>query len=351
MDEWEKCLVTPDKSIRQAMEDMGRSRQQIILVVDAERRLLGSVTEGDFRRGILKGVTLDQPVSALMKADPVTTTPGSDVHDRIALMRRHSIRHIPVVDGAGRVVGLVRPEGIIEAEHPERDNWTVLMAGGQGRRLRPLTESTPKPLLEVGGRPIMETVIGHLIDHGFRRFYVAVNYKAEKVKECLGDGSRFGAEIRYIEETTPLGTAGALGLIRERPESPLLVVNADVLTKHNFSSFLSHHREMKGDATMCVRGYDVQIPFGVVRVNEFDVVDIVEKPIEQFMVNAGIYVIEPGVLDRIPKNVAIDMPDVLCGIVRDGGKVVAYPIQEYWVDIGRLEDFNRAIREFDENFD
>lgn len=350
MDEWEKCLVVPDRTIRQAMEQLGKSRQQAILVVDGDRRLLGTVTEGDFRRAVLAGISIDQPIVSIMNGHPITTTPGTDLRARIAVMRRHSIRHLPVVDGQGRVVGLVRPEAIIKSNAPKHDNWVVIMAGGQGQRLRPLTADTPKPLLPVGGRPLLETIVRGLSDHGLTRIYMSINYRGEQIKTHFGDGERFGVEIRYIEEQRSMGTAGALGLIQETHGDPLLVVNGDVLTKINYGSLLAYHEEHEADAAIGLREFETQIPFGVVTSDGDRVLDIVEKPIQRVMVNAGIYVIEPKVVARVPKDDPIDMTDVLRDLVAAGGKVVGYAIHDYWLDVGRIEDLDRAAAEFGVHF-
>lgn len=339
-------LIDPASSIRDAMVRIGRSRYHILLVVDAERRLLGTVTDGDIRRSILQAVSLEAPVTEIMNRSPHSVPQGTAWAVARRLMRDKGIFSLPQLDGAGRVVGMIGAEDFGQPDADAKPHWVVLMAGGLGSRLRPLTDDTPKPLLPVGGRPILETILHQLLSHGFSHFYISVNYKAEAVKAHFGDGSRLGAEIRYLEEDSALGTAGPLALIDERPDMPLLVMNGDLLTKLNFSALFQYHREHAARATVCVREFDMQVPYGVVEFDNNRVLGISEKPVHRFMVNAGIYVLDPTVLDRIPRGQRLDMPDLLRSLTGAGEAVFGYPIHEYWIDIGRLEDFHRAANEF-----
>jgi NDP-sugar pyrophosphorylase family protein len=250
------------------------------------------------------------------------------------------IRHMPYVDESGRVVGLA----VLAESGGEglEGHWVVLMAGGLGTRLRPLTDDMPKPMLRVGDKPLLETIIESFRRHGFRNFYLSVNYKADVVTEHFGDGAALGVNIRYLREDTSLGTAGALGLIEDRPQRPLIVMNGDVLTSVDFGSLLDYHREHRAMATMAVREYDVQVPFGVVRVDGHSILGIDEKPVHRFFVNAGIYVIEPDVLDLVERGVRIDMPDLFQKMLDRSLSLSVFPIREYWLDIGRIGDFERA---------
>ena len=225
------------------------------------------------------------------------------------------------------------------------------MAGGLGSRLQPLTEDKPKPLLSVGDKPILETILESFIEQNFRRFYISVNYKADAIKKHFADGGRWNAEIRYLEEETRLGTAGALDLIPERPELPLLVMNGDLLTRVNFRDLLDYHLDQKAQATMCVREYDFQVPFGVVEIEDHHILSIDEKPVHRFFVNAGIYVLEPGLIDLIPKGEYFDMTDLFARAIEKGHETQAFPIHEYWIDVGRIDDLDRANHDHENGLD
>jgi len=345
MEKWNQTLLAANADIRQAMEYLGLSQNHILLVVDENDRLLGTVTDGDIRRSLLDGMALDTPVAKVMNMTPISTTLESSQQERLKLFRTHRILHLPLIDAERRVVGLVGIDELVAAPETQ-ENLVVIMAGGLGTRLRPMTEDTPKPLLPIGGRPILETIIEQLTGHGFTRICLSVNYKSDMVRGHFGDGSKFGAEIQYLEEETRMGTAGPLGLIKEPGDTPILVMNGDLLTKLNFSALLSYHREQQSYATVCVREFDMQIPFGVIEHQNNNVKAIVEKPVHKFLVNAGIYVIESAALAGIPKGQYLDMPDFLHNVIADGQPVVAFPVHEYWLDIGRIEDMSRATSEF-----
>jgi dTDP-glucose pyrophosphorylase len=344
----ESILLPGDGSVRRAIKAIEVSREKIALVVDADRRLLGTVTDGDIRRAILRGVDLDDPVNTVMNAHPTVAHLGQSQAEIIASMRHHRLRHMPVVDENRRVV---RVEVIPNLLNPKsRDNVVVLMAGGRGQRLRPLTEDIPKSLLRVGGKPILEVIVEELIEHGFRRFVIAVNYKREMVESHFGNGSRWGVSIAYLREEQPLGTAGALSLISEVPQNPLVVMNGDILTKVDFDSLLAYHTEHRGVVTTAVREYGVPVPYGVVDVEGERMVGIREKPVLPVLVNAGVYVVEPDALSMIPAGVAFDMPDLFQSLLAAKRMVAVFPIREYWIDIGQMDDFQRANGEFDRVF-
>ncbi|MCL6598714.1 MAG: nucleotidyltransferase family protein [Alicyclobacillus macrosporangiidus] len=348
MNRWEQVLVSPDTVVLDVIGIIDRAGLQIALVVDEERRLLGTVTDGDVRRGLLRGVRLQDPVSSIMNPEPTTARLNDPRETVFAIMKLKRIHHVPVLDAEGRVVHIETLDGLIQSQ--ERENWVVIMAGGLGMRLRPLTDHVPKPLLRVGNKPLLETIIGSFVDHGFRRFYLSVNYKAEMIKNYFGDGSQFGIEIRYLHEERRMGTAGALSLIRDRPNQPLIVMNGDLLTKVNFKQLLDFHNTHRAQATMCVREYTYQIPYGVVQIEEDRLVGIVEKPQQSCFVNAGIYVLEPDVLDLIPRDTLSDMPDLFAKLIQLGCVTAVFPIREYWLDIGLKDDFERANGEYHEVF-
>lgn len=340
--------VSPDMSIIEVVKAIDAGAMQIALVVNQTGHLLGVVTDGDIRRGILKGIALSEPVERVMKQNPVIASPTETPENILALMKQKHTMQIPLVEKDGRVVGIELLENLIRS--PLRDNWVVLMAGGLGSRLRPLTEDCPKPLLKVGNKPILEIILQNFVEHGFRRFYMAVNYKDDMISDYFGDGSRWGVEIRYICEVMRMGTAGALALLEEKPTKPLIVMNADLLTKVNFHQLLDFHHELQADATMCVREYDLEVPFGVVQLENHQILSIDEKPVQRFFVNAGIYILEPKVLKFIPKKANCDMTVLFDKLLQEKYKTVAFPIREYWLDIGRMEDLARANGEVAEVF-
>lgn len=348
MKDWRKTLVQPDTKILRAMEIIDESSLQIALVVDEKHRLLGLVTDGDIRRGLLRGVSLEEPVEKIMKRD--FTTSGMDVPKEAVLniMKQKELRQIPIIDNGGRIIDLKILDDMIEMR--ALDNFVILMAGGRGSRLKPLTLDCPKPLLKVGSKPLMETILENFIEYGFHNFFISVNYKAEMIKDYFADGSRWGVSIEYINEDKQMGTAGALGLLPKIPADPMIVMNADLLTKVNFQHLLDFHQSHKAKATMCIRDYHFQCPYGVIKTDQYHLTQIEEKPTHTFFVNAGIYVLEPEILELVPQNTFVDMTTVFEKTIEHGYETVVFPIREYWMDIGMIDDFERANGEYSEIF-
>ncbi len=346
---WDKVLITPGASIHDAIEAIDRGSLQICLVVDEDRRLLGTVTDGDIRRAILAGMDMGAPAEGIMYRTPHVGREGDAKETLLARMAAEMIRQIPLLDAEGRVVGLAYIEDLLSPPKA-RENWVVLMAGGMGTRLRPLTESAPKPLLTVGDKPLLETILESFVEQNFRRFYMAVHYRADMIRDHFGDGGKWDAEIRYVEEDTRLGTAGALRLIPERPQAPMIIMNGDLLTRVNFQHLLEYHRQHASKATMCVRTYDFRVPFGVVQIEDSRIKEIDEKPLHSFFVNAGIYVLEPEVIDRIPEGQVYDMTTLFEDIIKSEDATAVFPIHEYWLDVGRMDDLDQANKEFPEAF-
>lgn len=334
--------------ILQAIEVIESSRGKIVLVVDKEGRLRGTVTDGDIRRGLLVGVTMDQPVSLVLNRNPKTALVSEERDALLARMQQTRLRHLPLIDEKGRLVGLETLANLLQME--KRENWVLLMAGGEGRRLRPLTSDTPKPMLPVGSKPILETIMDSFVAAGFRKFFFSVNYKAELVENHFGDGLSRGVEIEYLREERALGTAGSLGLLPEPPTAPFFVMNGDILTNVDFGHLLDFHRDHHAAATMCVYEYRLQVPYGVVSINGHSLVAIEEKPTIRQFVNAGIYVLEPQVLDCIDKNAEMTMPQLFESLMAQGQNCNVCPIREYWLDVGQMEDLQRANNEFPEVF-
>ena len=350
MESWRKLLVRPEAPVREAIRAIDAGNVQICLVTDDKGRLLGTITDGDIRRGILKSLSLDVPASSIMSREPLVGRPDNTREELRQLMQRHSVRHVPLVDSQRTLVGVVLFDEVFSESPSTRDNCVVLMAGGMGRRLRPLTEHTPKPLLKVGNKPLLETILESLAEYRLKRFYISINYKADLVKEYFGNGSNWGVSIEYLEEASELGTAGALSLIDPLPSKPVVVINGDVLTRANYGSLLDFHVEQGAKATMCVREYDFQVPFGVVNLQGQRIIGIDEKPVQRFLVNAGMYVLDPEILAGIPKGQRVDMTDLFRRVIDEGHVTAVFPIREYWLDVGRLDDFERANHEFPDHF-
>ncbi|GIO12295.1 alcohol dehydrogenase [Cohnella xylanilytica] len=345
----ETILVSPDSTILEALEIIDRGSVQIALVVNEERRLLGTVTDGDVRRGILRGVKLEASVSSVMNVEPRTGKLDMDRDMILSVMQYLNLKQFPILDEKGRVVRIELMDDLIQKNG--RDNWVVLMAGGLGKRLGELTRDCPKPLLKVGSKPILEVILESFISNGFHRFYISLNYKSEMIRDYFGDGSKWGVTIRYIHEDKQLGTAGALSLIPEIPSQPIVVMNGDLLTKVNFRQLVDFHLDTQAAATMCVREYEFQVPYGVVQIENDRLRGIEEKPLQQFFISGGIYVLGPKILKMIPVDTYYDMPTLFQEILRNGEKTSVFPIREYWIDIGRMEDFERAnIEVYQEGF-
>ncbi|MDO8438144.1 MAG: nucleotidyltransferase family protein [Nitrosomonadaceae bacterium] len=345
MENWKDVIVSPETPLGDAIAKIDASGLQVALVLNADGTLAGVLTDGDIRRAILRGKGLQIPVSETMNRTP-TTVPASAPHDeKLTLMRRMTLHHLPLVNDTGRVVGLETLDELIGAV--ERLNWVVLMAGGLGTRLQPLTNECPKPLLTVGGKPILETILESFVEQGFKRIFLSVNHKAEMIRNYFGAGERWGVQLDYLHETSRLGTAGALSLLPGKPTTPIIVMNGDLLTRTNFGSLLQFHIAQGAAATMAVREYDFQVPYGVVRLNGTRIEAIEEKPVQEFFVNAGIYALSPEALDHLPIKTMFDMPTLFEHLIVAGKITAAYPLREYWLDIGQLEEFERAQREWD----
>lgn len=345
---WREALIKPDTTLQEAIHVIDKAALQIALVIDELEGLAGVVTDGDIRRALIKGLPLDHSVAEVMNAKPKVASVSDSKTKLIAMMEAHSLIHLPVLDAAGKVVRLETLQGLYK--QPQFQNPVFLMAGGFGTRLRPLTDNCPKPLLEIGGKPILETTLESFVRCGFKNFYIAVHYLADRIKDYFGDGQRWGVQISYIEEHEPLGTAGALGLLPSVSDLPMIVMNGDILTQIDFGRLLAYHNEQKGIATLCVRQYEYQIPYGVVSIEAQRVTGIVEKPVHSCFASAGVYVLNPALVKTIGEQQQIDMPELLNRYIDTGELVSMFPIHEYWLDIGKESDFLRAQGEFSKYF-
>jgi dTDP-glucose pyrophosphorylase len=338
-------IVAPDATLLQAMQAIDRGRLGIALVVDSTRRLKGTVTDGDLRRAILRSADLTSPVAAVMNRRFTSVTVEAKTEAVLELMRIRCIRQIPVINPAGELVGL---HELSELSQPAaRPNWAVVMAGGMGQRLRPLTERTPKVMLHVGERPILENIIRLLVAHRFEDIFISINYLGSQITDYFGDGRALNCRITYLNEPAPLGTAGPLSLLPSRPADPLLVLNGDLATDLNLSALMDYHQEAACLATACVSEYVHEVPFGVIRCEDEQVIAVEEKPSYRQLINAGIYVLSPSLLDLVPANREFMMPDLLAEARRNGYPLAAFPIRERWSDIGRPADYDRVREDWD----
>jgi dTDP-glucose pyrophosphorylase len=348
MKSWRKAIVGAQATVGEAIAAIESGSIQVALVLDGAKRLIGVVTDGDIRRGLLRGIPLSGLAIDVMNPRPVSAPADLSREERLHLMRQKSIKQLPLLDGDGQLVGLETFDELLEA--PNYPNPVLIMAGGLGERLGALTRDRPKPMLNVGGRPLLETIVRNVVQQGFRNIFISVNYRAEMIVDHFGDGSAFGAAIQYVHEAERLGTAGALGLLPTPSDLPMVVTNGDILTTINYGALLDFHNGTPAEATMAVREHKVHVPYGVVTAAEGYLHAIREKPTESWFVSAGIYVVGRAAFDHVERGVRIDMPTVLERIVANKGRVAIYPLREYWLDIGRMEDFEQAHAEFHEVF-
>lgn len=337
---WRRALISVGSTIADVIRSLDQSGVQIALVVDGERRLVGTLTDGDVRRGLLRGLDLNSLVEPIVFRSPVVVPPQIERAMVLQLMSANKLHQLPVVNEAREVVGLHLWDELIQPA--DRDNTMVIMAGGKGVRLRPHTENCPKPLLPVGGKPMLQHIIERARGEGFRDFVIAVHYLGHMIEDHFGDGSVLGVSIRYLREQQPLGTAGALSLLPVRPTAPFLVTNGDVLSDIRYGELLDFHTRHGAAATMAVRLHEWQHPFGVVRTRGVDIVGFEEKPISRTHINAGVYVLEPQALDALVPGQACDMPELFGRLQQGSARAIVYPMHEPWLDVGRAEDLERA---------
>lgn len=340
----QEILIYENTSLRNSLEVIDKGTMRIAIVVNDERKILGTLNDGDVRRALLNGFSLESPIKDVYYKTPSICTINDSKDTIVQKAIKNKVYQIPIVDDEGRLVDVEDLATLLT--NVNRKNKVILMAGGLGTRLRPLTHDTPKPLLSVGSKPILQTIIENFSSYGFKDIVLSVNYKAHMIKEYFKDGSDFGVNIEYLEENKRLGTAGALSLLKEKPNEPFFVMNADLLTNVDFTKLLDFHAFGNSTATMCVREYDFQVPYGVIETENDKIKSIVEKPVHKFFVNAGIYLLSPKVLDYIPQNSFYDMPTLFEKLIEENLNVLSFPIHEYWLDIGQMEDFQRAQTEY-----
>jgi dTDP-glucose pyrophosphorylase/CBS domain-containing protein len=344
----DRFIIGQDCTIFETVEVIQDGHEGIALVVDEKRSLVATITDGDIRRAILSKIRMEDPISRLVDQraeglqEPITASLGTPKSELLSLMREKVLRQIPLLDAEGRVSDIALLNDLIE--EIKQPLSAVVMAGGFGKRLRPLTADTPKPMLPFRGKPLMERTIEQLRSSGIDKICITTHHKADVITNHFGDGNGFGVAIEYVNEDTPMGTAGALGLI-EKAEHTSLVINGDILTGLDFRKMLDYHHSHKSILTVGIRNFDIQIPYGVIDTEGVNIVGLAEKPDYSFFVNAGVYLLEPAAFDYIPDRAHFDMTDLIKVLIDTGETPVAFPIQEYWLDIGRPDDYEQAIKD------
>jgi len=340
VDFWQRAILSEHATVGQAIRNLEQGAIKIALVTNQAGELQGTISDGDIRRGLLRGLNLNSAIAEVIHRNALVVPPEMGRELVRQLMVANKIQQIPVVNEKHQVVGLHLWDVI--ASPPMRTNMMVIMAGGMGTRLQPHTESCPKPMLPVAGKPMLEHIIERAKLEGFTRFVLSIHYLGHIIEEHFGDGEKFGISIDYLREESPLGTAGALGLLFPRPIEPFAVTNGDVLTDIHYAELLDFHIRYKAAATMAVRYYEWQHPFGVVQTQGVDIVGFEEKPVSRSHINAGVYVLNPEALDALGSNTRCDMPSLFEKLHERGMRTVAYPMHEPWLDVGRPDDLARA---------
>lgn len=343
MDSIQNIIVNKDISIKEALTKIEKNSKQICLIVENDK-LIGTLTDGDIRRGFLKGLNLDSSIKSIIFTTPTTCNANDSKKEILAIALANKVHQIPIVDNYGKLVGLFETDELLKPKR--KANSVILMAGGLGARLMPLTDEIPKPMLEVGGKPILQTIVEGFEKQGFHNITMCLGYRSNVIQDFFKDGKEFKVNIDYIVEEKKMGTAGALTLLNKEFKEPFFVMNGDLLTNINYEKMLNFHQENNSKATMGVREYEIEVPYGVVNSNQENIINIVEKPVHNFFVNAGVYLLEPDSIDLIPRDRFFDMPSIFEKLIEAKEKVVSFPLKNYWLDVGRLEDLKKANNDY-----
>jgi len=345
MENIKTLFLSTDATVQEAIRIIEDGTAQIALVVDEEKKLLGTLTDGDIRRGLIKGCDLHSQVGKFMNREFYSLSEaGITENGAMKLMNEKDLLQMPVIDSQGRVTRIFLMKEFLKSE--KFPNFVVIMAGGEGHRLRPLTENCPKPMLKIGNKPILEIILEQCIEAGFQNYYFSVNYLKDKIINHFNDGSKWGVDIQYLEETKPLGTAGALSLLPVEPTNPLLVINGDVLTRTDFNKMLLFHDQEQANATICIRSHETEIPYGVISTQGHKAIQLEEKPVIRHQISAGLYVFEPSLIKLLSKDQHCHMPDFITKVLTENKKVVVFPVYEYWLDVGHHASLAQANGEW-----
>ena len=337
---WRHAVLSPGSLLKDAIRNLNESTLQVVLIASEDGLLVGTLTDGDIRRGLLRGLAIDSSIDEIINHHPLVVPPQLGSEAVLNLMHENRIHQLPIVDESRHILGLHLMDELISPV--QRPNVMVIMAGGQGERLRPHTQTCPKPLLQVGGKPMLERIIENARAEGFGTFILSIQYLGYMIQEYFGDGSKFGVKIEYIEESNPLGTAGALGMLKQKLPIPFIVSNGDVLTDIRYGELLNFHERHQAKATMAVRVHEWQNPYGIVQTKGVDIVGFEEKPITRSHINAGVYALDPLALDCIGVNERCDMPTLFERLREQDLRTIVYPMHEPWLDVGRDEDLRLA---------
>jgi dTDP-glucose pyrophosphorylase len=339
----DKIKINENSTIKNALKVISNGSFQVALVVNSKGKLLGTLTDGDIRNALLKGKNLNDSIKSIFFKKPIIAKENYTKEKLLKIALANKIHQIPVVDKKGKVLGIYILDELIKTKI--KLNKVVIMAGGKGMRLRPLTKNVPKPMLKVGNKPILQTIIEKFKENGFENFVICVNYKSKIITNYFGDGSKFGVNIEYIKEKIQMGTAGALSLINKKPKDPFFVINGDLLTNLDFDKMLNFHSKHNSKATMCITECHINSPYGEVKIQNEKIKSIEEKPVRKVFVNAGVYILDPKCINLVPKK-NYDMTTLFKKIIKKRLKTVSFPLGEYWLDVGRLNDFKKANNEF-----
>lgn len=340
MTDWKETILSLDSTVQEAIRNLNDTGAQIVLVTDSELSFVGVVVDGDVRRGMLRGVTLVDKVAAIVNHDARVVLPEVSRSDALKLMKAWNVSHLPVVDTAGKLCGLHSVMDTLLSGN--RTNVFFIMAGGFGTRMGAETTKIPKPMLEVAGKPMLEHLVMRAKKSGFVNFAISIHHQGKVIEDYFGDGSQLGIRITYLREQRPLGTAGSLTLLNPAPTEPVVVSNADLVSTVDFGALLDFHVNQCGDITMAVQDHELQNPFGVIRITDGKVVEIVEKPVISSKISAGIYVLAPSVIASIPRDESCDMPFVLQSAISRQSTVIPFQLHEDWMDVGRQSDLVAA---------
>lgn len=345
---WQDVVLKKTSTISQAIKKLNETGYGIILVTNKNNNLLGTLTDGDIRRAMIKHISLNSPIKDIMFEKPLTAFYKTSDTELLKILSHNSILQLPLVDEDNKIVGLKILNKIIETKKFE--NPIFIMAGGFGKRLNPLTFQTPKPMLQIGGEPILEKIIKKFITSGFQNFYISTFYKSEVIKNYFKTGAQWDISIKYIDEKKPLGTAGALSLLPYKTfDKPIIMINGDLITDLDIHNLLQYHEEQENIITIGAKKYDLEVPYGVLETDNIRLTSITEKPKHSFFINAGIYVINPKSIEYVKPNIKIDMPQWITYLINKKINVNIFPIHEYWLDIGEKSQYERALLENKEN--
>tara|TARA_B110000444_G_C18851844_1_gene606431 strand:+ start:3772 stop:4818 length:1047 start_codon:yes stop_codon:yes gene_type:complete len=344
-DNWKNLLIGQDKAIYKAIEILDKYGMQIVLIVDYQNHLLGTITDGDIRRGLLKKIDIKSKIEKVMNQSPITVNADAGLDESRSIMSKKGLLQLPIVDSNNKLIGLHTYQEKYSKQ--DYDNPVLIMAGGFGKRLRPLTDNVPKPMLQIGNKPILENIILNFMNNGFNNIFISTHYLSDQIKDYFKDGSKWNINIKYLEENIPLGTAGALSLLPDNINMPTIVVNGDVVTKLNIDQLLKSHLKHNADITMGVKEFIYQVPYGVIESEGIDILQIHEKPTNNSFINAGVYVINDTIKKYITKDKEMSMTELINKSIKNKKNIKLFPIHELWIDIGEKDQLLKANIEID----